>query len=102
MQVAGKLNKWSEVTEEKRCLALLRLRMGEVIFNQGAVAVADKDFKTAVRLLEDVLQFGVEEVKALLESLSWGPWEDINLTESLSSDLRVLEADSRQHAQAAC
>ena len=101
MQVAGKLNKWSEVTEEKRCLALLRLRMGEVIFNQGAVAVADKDFKTAVRLLEDVLQFGVEEVKALLESLSWGPWEDINLTESLSSDLRVLEADSRQHRQLA-
>ena len=65
--MAGKLNKWSEVTEEKRCLALLRLRMGEVIFNQGAVAVADKDFKTAVRLLEDVRQFGVEDVKALLK-----------------------------------
>ena len=99
--MAGKLNKWSEVTEEKRCLALLRLRMGEVIFNQGAVAVADKDFKTAVRLLEDVRQFGVEEVKALLESLSWGPWEDINKTENLSSDLRVLEADSVQHRQLA-
>ena len=96
MQVAGKLNKWSEVTEEKRCLALLRLRMGEVIFNQGAVAVADKDFKTAVRLLEDVRQFGVEDVKALLKSLSWGP-----LTENISSDLRVLEADSVQHRQLA-
>ena len=75
--------------------------MGEVIFNQGAVAVAEKDFKTAVRLLEDVRQFGVEEVKALLDSLSWGPWEEINLTENLSTDLRVLEADCRQHRQLA-
>ena len=58
-QVARKLNRWSLVGEERRCLALLRLKLGELLFIQAAVAVADKDFKTAIRLLEEVHQFGV-------------------------------------------
>ena len=98
-QVAGKLDKWSLVTQEKCCLAFLRLRMGEVIFIQAAVAVADKDFKTAIRLLEDV-----EEVKALL-GMGSSSWEYIEeqceKDEALFTDLKVLEEDSRQHRQLA-
>ena len=84
------------------------------MFNQAAVAVADKDFKTAIKLLEDVCQFGVEEVKALLGSLHWMPWDNIDenesahdkserldKNESFFSDLRVLEADCRRNKQLA-
>ena len=108
-QVAGKLDKWSEVTEEKRCLAFLRLRMGEVLFNQAAVAIGEKDFKTAIRMLEDVCQFGVEEVKALMEIVFLGiSWEDMDENDEdkaffgfFFGDLKVLEDNSRQFRQLA-
>ena len=94
-QVARKLNRWSEVGEERRCLALLRLKLGELLFIQAAVAVADKDFKTAIRLLEEVRQFGVEEVKALMAR------EDKDEHEAFFKDLNLLEADSRLNRQLA-
>ena len=93
--MASKLNRWSEVVAERRCLALLRLRIGELIFNQAAVAVADKDFKPAIQLLEEVRQFGVEEVKALMAR------EDRNKNKAFFQDLNVLEADSRLNRQLA-
>ena len=104
-QVAGKLDKWSEVTEEKRCLAFLRLRMGEVLFNQAAVAIGEKDFKTAIRMLEEVCQFGVEEVKALHGNIAWSlSWEDMDENDedkAFFSDLKVLEDNARQFRQLA-
>ena len=93
--MARKLNRWSEIAEERRCLALLRLRIGELIFIQAAVAVADKDFKAAIQLLEEVRQFGVEEVKALMAR------EEKKENEALFKDLSLLEADSRLNRQLA-
>ena len=83
------------MAEERRCLALLRLKIGELIFIQAAVSVADKDFKTAIRLLEEVRQFGVEEVKALMVR------EDKKENKALFKDLSLLEADSRLNRQLA-
>ena len=87
LQVASELNRWSKVAAERRCLALLRLRVGELVFIQAAVALADKDFKMAIKLLEEVRQFGVEEVKALMVR------EDEAENKVLFQDLNVLEAD---------
>ena len=74
---------------------MLRLKIGELIFIQAAVSVADKDFKTAIRLLEEVRQFGVEEVKALMVR------EDKKENKALFKDLSLLEADSRLNRQLA-
>ena len=95
LKVASKLNRWSKVATERRCLALLRLRIGELIFNQAAVAVADKDFKPAIQLLEEVMQFGVEEVKSLMAR------EVKDKNRAFFQDLGVLEADSRLNRQLA-
>ena len=95
LQVASELNRWSKVAAERRCLALLRLRVGELVFIQAAVALADKDFKMAIKLLEEVRQFGVEEVKALMVR------EDEAENKVLFQDLNVLEADLRLNRQLA-
>ena len=100
--MACKLNRWSEVAAERRCLALLRLRIGEQIFIQAAVALANKDFKSAIHLLEEVRQFGVEEVKALMvrEYRDKALFQAVNYY-YLFQDLSVLEADTRLNRQLA-
>ena len=40
LKVASKLNKWSDVPEKRLCLAVLRLRLGEV----GKITSLLKDF----------------------------------------------------------
>ena len=57
------------VPEERRCLGVLRLKLGEVMFDSAVVAVSEKKFKTALCLLEDVVQFGVEMARSLLVSV---------------------------------
>ena len=57
------------MSEERRCLGLLRLRLGEVIFDSAVVAVSEKNFKTALDLLEEVGQFGVATSRSLLGSV---------------------------------
>ena len=63
-KLATKLNRWSPVEEERICLGQLRLMLGDMVFDQATIAVAEKDFKMAIQLLEEVSQFGVEEAKA--------------------------------------
>ena len=91
--MASELNRWSKVAAERGCLGLLRLRVGELVFIQAALV--DKDFKMAIKLLEEVRQFGVEEVKALMVR------EDEAENKVLFQDLNVLEADLRLNRQLA-
>jgi len=71
-----------------------------MVFLQATIAVAEKDFKVAIQLLEEVSQFGVEEAKALLgaagsaEALYQGAAE-------MQADLAVLEASARTNRQLA-
>ena len=39
------------------------------MYDSAVVAVSEKDFKTALDLLEDVIQFGVETSRNLLNSV---------------------------------
>ena len=98
-KLATELNRWSQVEEERICLGQLRLMLGDMVFLQATIAVAEKDFKVAIQLLEEVSQFGVEEAKALLggdsaEALYPG-------AEEMQSDLAVLEASARTNRQLA-
>ena len=98
-KLAKVLNRWSQVEEERICLGQLRLMLGDMVFLQATIAVAEKDFKVAIQLLEEVSQFGVEEAKALLgresaEAVYPGAAE-------LQADLAVLEASARTNRQLA-
>lgn len=68
-KVAEKLDSHSENKEERLCLLLLRLHMGNMVFCRAFSAVSEKHYDVAIRLLAYVEQFGVGRSEALLTSL---------------------------------
>jgi len=59
------LDRWDQAVENTDALGLLKLRVGEVIFNRAAVAVAEREFLAAKYLLTELYRV-VEEAKGFL------------------------------------
>jgi len=97
----GKLDKWTSVEEEKRCLGLARVRQGEAMFNMAAIAMGEKNYVDALYLFQELYSV-VEESKRLLQfpneaevekcdfQSGNGPhWQDIKM---LITDIRIHTA----------
>jgi hypothetical protein len=68
-KIAEKLDPRSENKEERLCILLLRLHMGNMVFCRAFSAVSEKHYDVAIRLLAYVEQFSVGNSEALMTSL---------------------------------
>ena len=57
------------VSRELWCLGLVRLELGDVLFDSAVVIISEKDLKTAHDLLQDVWQVEVETGRSLFISV---------------------------------
>ena len=78
------LDRWNEAVENTDAMGLLKLRIGEVIFNRAAMAVADRKFLVAKYLLKELYKV-VEDAKSFCKG---------NIEMSREAEMLGIEAET--------
>jgi len=84
--VCRSLDRWSKVEESRAALGLLNLRVGEVVFNRAAMAVANKEFHEANYLLAEMTR-PVEEARSCFRG-----------DQAMTREVELLELDMTVHS----
>ena len=90
------LDRWNKAAENTKALGLLKLRIGEVIFNRAAMAVADRKFLDAKYLLTELYKV-VEDAKVFYRGNAKMSGEAEMLGVEAETHLQIADAIQQLH-----